>query len=645
MGTVMAAPPSTDPRMPSAGAVAPGCALLGSDGGWAVVDEALCALLGRTREQLTAAPVGDVFNPADLAREKVHLEQLLAGGLLTFRSEARLLHSDGSAIWALLDATAIHDQAGEARCLLQLQDISARKRLETLGTGWALADDALDDPAVLVTVKSADGAFQRVNDRFAELFSVNDERLRGRRDDYLFPHAIAASLREKDLEALAEPSGRLDAEDAVPQPEGDRALVSARIVLAGASGLPNGLVWIAAEPADRERLEAMAARLFEAEQQARRRAAAERAALLENERSSRAIAAESRARLLERAAALGIEGMPAEEEPAGEVEAAEHLELVAAERAARAEVERLRDELAVRRQSTEREQARRSEASAEIDRLRIVVRTKEAELVKARSAQEKAEAEAERMRAVHRERQEMLEGERAARASAEAEVERLRSAERAAGARVPLPALVTDHGSAEFNGNGHGEGSGPDPVAAWRVEGQARLTWALAEATAPHEGAREALRIVGETMGWAAGGCYTADGAGTAARCCAFWQAGGVQADELETASWHVSFEPGEGPVGRVLESGQAQWTHDAGSDPQFMRHAQAAAAGAGTVLVAPITSRDETLGALEMFASGDMRPDDAVASVLAEVGLQLGQFFMRNEAESLRSRYGRVGR
>ena len=55
-----------------------GCALLEADGAWAAVDTALCELLGRSEEELLASPVAAVFNPDDLARERVRLEHLLA---------------------------------------------------------------------------------------------------------------------------------------------------------------------------------------------------------------------------------------------------------------------------------------------------------------------------------------------------------------------------------------------------------------------------------------------------------------------------------------------------------------------------------------------------------------------------------------
>src|SRR5215210_3439287 len=109
---------TAQPRLaPDARAGLIGTALLDARGGWEVVDGELCELLCRPEPELLALHVASVLYPDDLARERGRLEQLAGEGLLNYRSEARLLRGDGHVIWALLDAAAIVDASGAARCL------------------------------------------------------------------------------------------------------------------------------------------------------------------------------------------------------------------------------------------------------------------------------------------------------------------------------------------------------------------------------------------------------------------------------------------------------------------------------------------------------------------------------------------------
>jgi hypothetical protein len=261
----------------------------------------------------------------------------------------------------------------------------------------------------------------------------------------------------------------------------------------------------------------------------------------------------------------------------------------------------------------------------------------EATLTRVREEATVREKRLEELSAALREREQALDTEAAARAEAEAERDRLRADERAVGKRVPLPALAPATAAASQNGNGK--------LTGWHAQGQARLTWTLAEASTAYEGARGALAVLGETLGWAAAGCYTADDPSGGLRCCAFWQAPGSEADELETMSWHATFRPGPDLVGRVLERGETRWVEDLAAVNGFGRARAAIAGGLQSVVLVPIVSRDDTLGFLEVFAGRPMPLDEPLLEVLATVGLQLGQFFMRSEVESLRSRYGLIHR
>jgi PAS domain S-box-containing protein len=268
--------------------------LVGADGCWRSADPALAELLGRPEDELVGRPVSEAIDAEDLAPEWARMEHLLAGHLVAYRSEIRLRHAAGHVFWARLEATAVLDRSGApAWSLLQLQDVSKRKRFELWGTRWILGASDLDRGSTLVSVKDAQGRYLRINRRFSEFFSIPEPELEGRDDRYLFPDSIAALMRARDRLALAAAPGWREGRDAVPQPTGPTDLVGYRFALVGARGRPYALctVWSQPERADaaRETLD----RLFGHERSARERAAAGHALQLEREREARVQAPEA----------------------------------------------------------------------------------------------------------------------------------------------------------------------------------------------------------------------------------------------------------------------------------------------------------------------------------------------------------------
>lgn len=105
-----------------------GMALVSLDGEAVDVNDSLCAILGRTRDELMGLTFQDVTHPEDLDTDLEYVRQLLAGEIHHYTMEKRYLLPSGAVVWALLGGSLVRDDAGEALYFIaQVVDISERK--------------------------------------------------------------------------------------------------------------------------------------------------------------------------------------------------------------------------------------------------------------------------------------------------------------------------------------------------------------------------------------------------------------------------------------------------------------------------------------------------------------------------------------
>lgn len=108
-----------------------GMALVGLDGSWLEVNERLCQLVGRTRDELRRLRFQDLTHPDDLDSDLALMRQLFVGEIDHYTMEKRYVHADGHTVWALLSAAFVRDDDGVPRYgIAQVQDITERKRQE-----------------------------------------------------------------------------------------------------------------------------------------------------------------------------------------------------------------------------------------------------------------------------------------------------------------------------------------------------------------------------------------------------------------------------------------------------------------------------------------------------------------------------------
>jgi PAS domain S-box-containing protein len=107
-----------------------GMVLTDADTGWCVrVNDAMCAMLGRPREQLIGTSLDSVIHPDDRAGVDAARRAILDSGLGVFEHELRFLRADGIAGWATLTVTPIISAAGTLHGIFsQVIDITERKQ-------------------------------------------------------------------------------------------------------------------------------------------------------------------------------------------------------------------------------------------------------------------------------------------------------------------------------------------------------------------------------------------------------------------------------------------------------------------------------------------------------------------------------------
>jgi len=145
-GDTMPELPSGERRFWQAFQCAPiGMALVGLDGRWLHINEALVRTLGYSASELASLRFQDVTHPDDLAPDLALVEQILAGAIDRYQMEKRYIHRDGHLVHALLSVSMARDDAGQP-----LYFISKIKDITDLHKAYAVAETALAEKTTLL---------------------------------------------------------------------------------------------------------------------------------------------------------------------------------------------------------------------------------------------------------------------------------------------------------------------------------------------------------------------------------------------------------------------------------------------------------------------------------------------------------------
>lgn len=108
-----------------------GMALIGTDGRWIEVNDAVCDIVGYTQDELLAMSFQDITHPDDLQTDLGLFYHLLAGETAYYHLEKRYIHKLGHEIWVQISASLVRNTRKQPLyAVIQIQDITRRKRVE-----------------------------------------------------------------------------------------------------------------------------------------------------------------------------------------------------------------------------------------------------------------------------------------------------------------------------------------------------------------------------------------------------------------------------------------------------------------------------------------------------------------------------------
>jgi len=110
-----------------------GMGLFGADGTVLRLNDRLCEIMGRTRDEMgTPGLFGVMTHPDDRRADRAHKAAIVAGRTDRISYEKRYLRTDGSAVWVNFTCSTLHDLGGHGkRFMVIIEDITPRKAVET----------------------------------------------------------------------------------------------------------------------------------------------------------------------------------------------------------------------------------------------------------------------------------------------------------------------------------------------------------------------------------------------------------------------------------------------------------------------------------------------------------------------------------
>ena len=131
-----------------------GIALVAPEGHWLRVNQAVCDMLGYSREEFLATDFQSITYPDDLDADLQQVQQLLAGEQESYQMEKRYTHKSGRIVWALLTVSLVKQANGEPRFFIsQIQDITERKQVEESLQRRAAELETLYESGLLISLE------------------------------------------------------------------------------------------------------------------------------------------------------------------------------------------------------------------------------------------------------------------------------------------------------------------------------------------------------------------------------------------------------------------------------------------------------------------------------------------------------------
>lgn len=159
-----------------------GMAIVGLDGRWIVVNQALCQMLGYSEQELLTMDFQQITHPEDLETDLQHMHDLLDGNINSYRIEKRYYDHAGRIINIQLDVAILRDSLNKpVHFISQIIDITERKiREQQLHEATELAQVTLSSIGDGVIRTNAEGVITFCNPAAVKVLKHTPEQLVGK---------------------------------------------------------------------------------------------------------------------------------------------------------------------------------------------------------------------------------------------------------------------------------------------------------------------------------------------------------------------------------------------------------------------------------------------------------------------------------
>lgn len=193
-----------------------GIALVGLDGSWLEVNQALCGIVGYSEQELLTKTFQDITHPDDLDTDLTYVRQLLGGELESYQMEKRYFHKLGHEVWVLLSVSLVHDIQGKPlHFISQIQDITPRKQAEAALTAERnLLRMLIDNIPDYIFLKDTQSRFVLANQAMLNAGGFSSvEQILGKQDFDFFPAEIAQAFYEDEQSVMASGTALVNREE------------------------------------------------------------------------------------------------------------------------------------------------------------------------------------------------------------------------------------------------------------------------------------------------------------------------------------------------------------------------------------------------------------------------------------------------
>ena len=231
-------------------------ALVGLDGTWLRVNPVLCQIVGYSESELLATSFHCITHPEDLDADLNYVGQMLRGEIRSYGMEKRYIHKKGHAVWILLCASLVYGNDGKPVFFFsQIQDITEQKHIkDALQESDKRFQAFLDNSPNLIFIKDVEGRYVLVNKQFEVALRISQERIRGKKDEDVFPREQAASFRANDTKVL-NAGVPMEFEEVALQEDGPHTSIVHKFPLFDSDGRISAIGGIATDISERKRAE------------------------------------------------------------------------------------------------------------------------------------------------------------------------------------------------------------------------------------------------------------------------------------------------------------------------------------------------------------------------------------------------------